>query len=296
MANTESRSYAGAVAVVTGGGTGMGRQLVLQLVAAGARVAMCDVSEQAMLETQTLCSDPAAVTRFVADVSDAAAMVAFASDVQDRMQTDHVNFLFNNAGIGGAGSFVTDPQSAWEKTFNICWGGVYNGCRSFMPMLMAAPWGHIINTSSVNGFWAALGAERPNTAYSAAKFAVRGFTESLITDFRVNAPHLRVSVVMPGHIGTSIVENSMTVHAPEVGGSIRAAVEQQSQKFRDDAPVSAGEAAAIILAAVQRGEWRILIGDDAVAVDERVRANPTLAYEPSFSHKLNADGIFHFAL
>lgn len=273
----------------------MGRQLVMQLVSAGVRVAMCDVSESAMTETESLCADTSLVESFVADVSDAAAMDVFAAHVHDRMQTDHVNLLFNNAGIGGAGSFVTDPQPAWERTFNICWAGVYNGCRSFMPMLMAAPWGHIVNTSSVNGFWAALGADRPNTAYSAAKFAVRGFTESLITDFRVNAPHLRASVVMPGHIGTSIVENSMTAHAPGVGGSIRAAVEQQSQKFRDDAPVSSAEAAAVILAAVQRGEWRILIGDDAITVDERVRANPTLAYEPAFSHQLNADGIFCFA-
>jgi NAD(P)-dependent dehydrogenase (short-subunit alcohol dehydrogenase family) len=274
----------------------MGRELVLQLVAAGARVAMCDVSDRAMFETESLAGNPDAVTSFVADVSDAAAMDAFASHVRDRMQTDQLNLLFNNAGIGGAGSFVADPQAAWERTFSVCWGGVYIASRAFMPMLMAAPWGHIVNTSSVNGFWAALGANRPNTAYSAAKFAVKGFTESLITDFRVNAPHLQASVVMPGHIGTSIVENSMTAHAPGVGGSIRAAVEQQSNAFREGAPMSAAAAATEILAAVQRGDWRIVVGDDAVIVDERVRANPTVAYEPAFSEQLNADGIFHFAL
>ncbi len=273
----------------------MGRELVLQLAAAGARVAMCDVSDGAMSETQSLCPEGSEVISFVADVSDANAMNAFAHYAHDVMQTDHINLLFNNAGVGGAGSFVTDSQAAWEKTFNICWGGVYNGCRAFTPMLMASPWGHVINTSSVNGFWAALGAHRPNTAYSAAKFAVKGFTESLITDFRVNAPHLRASVVMPGHIGTSIIENSMTAHAPGVGGAVRAAVEQQSKAFREDAPMRSAQAASEILAAVQRGDWRIVIGDDAVTVDERVRADPEHAYDPAFSEQLNADGIFRFA-
>src|ERR1035441_584577 len=75
-------------------------------------------------------------------------------------------------------------------------------------MLLASHEGHVVNTSSVNGFWASLGPNIAHTAYSAAKFAVKGFTEALVTDFRLNAPHLRASVVMPGHIGTSIVLNS----------------------------------------------------------------------------------------
>ena len=91
--------------------------------------------------------------------------------------------------------------------FAVCWGGVYLGTRTFLPLLLESAEGHVVNTSSVNGFWATLGGNA-HTAYSAAKFAVKGFTEALITDFRQNAPHLRASVVMPGHIGTSIVFNS----------------------------------------------------------------------------------------
>ena len=91
--------------------------------------------------------------------------------------------------------------------FAVCWGGVYLGTRTFLPLLLASTEGHVVNTSSVNGFWATLGGNA-HTAYSAAKFAVKGFTEALISDFRQNAPHLRASVVMPGHIGTSIVFNS----------------------------------------------------------------------------------------
>ncbi len=121
--------------------------------------------------------------------------------------TDHINLLFNNAGIGGGGSIVVDRPDEWDKVFGVCWGGVYNGTRAFLPMLLAAEEGHVVNTSSVNGFWACLG-PNAHTAYSAAKFAVKGFSEALIVDFRQNAPHLKVSVVMPGHIGTSIVFNS----------------------------------------------------------------------------------------
>ena len=77
-----------------------------------------------------------------------------------------------------------------------------------MPLLLQADVAHIVNTSSVNGFWASLGPNTPHSAYSSAKFAVKGFSEALITDLQVNAPHVHVSVVMPGHIGTSIVINS----------------------------------------------------------------------------------------
>ena len=81
-----------------------------------------------------------------------------------------------------------------------------------MPLLVASDAGYLINTSSVNGFWAQLGPGMPHTAYSAAKFAVKGFSEALLEDFRLNAPHVKVAVVMPGHIGTDIVTNSRKVH------------------------------------------------------------------------------------
>ena len=105
----------------------------------------------------------------------------------------------------------------------MCWGGVYYGTRAFLDLLVAADEGHIVNTSSVNGFWASIGPDRPHTAYSAAKFAVKGFTEALLTDLRVNAPHVKASVVMPGHIGTSIVQNSMRHGVNELDDETRAA-------------------------------------------------------------------------
>jgi len=317
------KSFEGRIAVVTGGGTGMGRELVRQLAAEGCHVAMCDVSAESMDETKVLCDDAPAgtlVSTFVADVSDEQQMLAFAAAVAAAHTADHINLLFNNAGIGGGGSFILDDRSEWDKTFAVCWGGVYNGTRAFMPMLLASAEGHVVNTSSVNGFWASIGPRMPHTAYSAAKFAVKGFTEALITDFRQNAPHLKASVVMPGHIGTSIVINSSRIlgrdpkdltddqvaqlreqlprQGFDVSGAsdeeIRLGLQMQGEMFRDAAPTSAAEAAAIILEGVRNEQWRILVGDDAERLDELVRETPEHAYEPSFMTRLQGEGVFAF--
>ena len=205
-------SFTGKLAVVTGGGTGMGRELTRQLAAEGCHVAICDVSATNMADTLAACeveSPPdTRVTSFVADVSDEAALVAFRDHVEEAHDTDHLDLLFNNAGIGGGGSVVEDPRDEWERVFNVCWGGVYLGVRTFLPLLLRSAEARIVNTSSVNGFWATLGPTTPHTAYSSAKFAVKGFSEALITDLAVTAPNVGVSVVMPGHIGTDIVFNS----------------------------------------------------------------------------------------
>jgi len=193
----------------------MGRALCQQLSAAGVHVALCDVSAAAMAETQALCRAQAPagtrVTTCVADVSQEAQVLAFRDAVINEHQTPHIHLLFNNAGIGGGGGFVSGDRADWERTFNIDWFGVYYGARAFLPLLVAGPGGCIVNVSSVNGFWASLGPGVAHTAYSAAKFAVKGFTEALITDLRTHAPHVRCAVVMPGHIGTSIALNTYDV-------------------------------------------------------------------------------------
>src|SRR5260370_11069968 len=208
--------FAGRIAGVTGGGRGMGRELVRQLVAEGCNVAMCDVSADAMAETKRLCEmerlpQGLRVTTHIADVSIEDQLKRFRDEITEQQSTDKIHLLFNNAGIGGRGSLFTNTREAWERAFNICWGGVDLGVRTFLPMLVRADQGHIVNTSSVNGFWASVGMGASHTAYSGAKFAVKGFTEALINDLRVNAPHIKCSVVMPRHIGTSIVSNSRMV-------------------------------------------------------------------------------------
>jgi NAD(P)-dependent dehydrogenase (short-subunit alcohol dehydrogenase family) len=249
------------------------------------------------------------VTTHLADVSDEAQVLRFRDAVTQEHATDKLHLLFNNAGIGGGGSLFANSREQWERTFNICWGGVYLCTRAFLPMLVKSDAAHIVNTSSINGLWASVGPTVPHTAYSAAKFAVKGFTEALITDLRVNAPHIKCSVVMPGHIGTSIVANSRKVQfgtspdamSPEEIAQLRARLSaagrdmsqvsdaaiqafavDRARKFLEEAPMTAAAAAAVILAGVKAERWRILVGDDAHEIDRRVRAAPEQAYEDEF--------------
>jgi NAD(P)-dependent dehydrogenase (short-subunit alcohol dehydrogenase family) len=315
------KDFAGKIAVITGGGTGMGRELARQLVAEGCTVAMCDVSAENMAETKRLCLTNAPqgtrVVTHVADVAEEAQILRFRDAVKRELDTDHIHLLFNNAGIGGGPSFITSSREEWEKTFNVCWYGVYYSTRAFMPMLLKAHEAHIVNTSSVNGFWASLGPTRAHTAYPAAKFAVKGFTEGLIVDLRLNAPHVKCSVVMPGHIGTSIVENSrkvLTGHGinemteKEVGDArrsiiamgfpadklsdeqIKQLIVERARQFETAAPTSAAEAATVILNGVRNEQWRILIGKDAEDMDRFVREAPEQAYEQGFIDRLRAAG------
>ena len=298
------------LAVITGGGTGMGRALALQLTSEGCHVVMCDVLVDDMAETKRLCEEQASpdtrITTHQCDVSDEDQVLAFRDGVVAQHETDHINLLFNNAGIGGGGSFLLNDRDEWEKTFAVCWFGVYYCSRAFVPLLVSSAEGYIVNTSSVNGFWASLGPDIPHTAYSTAKFAVKGFSEALLTDLRINAPHVKVAVVMPGHIGTSIAINTRKIlgqPAPlempsedvaairdrmverglpvgnESDDQIRSAIHQRSLDFRDNAPTSAAEAAGIILDGVREERWRILVGDGAKALDERVRGDPESAYD-----------------
>ncbi len=312
------KDLAGRIAVVTGGGSGMGRELVRQLVAEGCNVAMCDVSAANMAETKRLCEQERVpqglrITTFVADVSNEAQVLQFRDSVAELQETDKIHLLFNNAGIGGGGSMIANSRDEWEKTFNICWGGVYFNTRAFLPMLLRADQGHIVNTSSINGTWASVGPRMPHTAYSAAKFAVKGFSEALITDLRLNAPHIKVSVVMPGHIGTSIVANSRKIQGgadtDEIGTAeiaqararmtssgkdptglsddeLRTIMRDRAQKFLEEAPTTAVQAATIILDGVKADRWRILVGDDAHKIDEMVRQSPERAYDVDFFEEM----------
>jgi NAD(P)-dependent dehydrogenase (short-subunit alcohol dehydrogenase family) len=302
-------SFGGKRSVVTGGGSGMGQELVIQLAAEGCSVATCDVNPTALAETKERAQAGApagtVVTTHICDVSKEDQVLKFRDEVV-AAHGDVVHLVFNNAGIGGGGSVLADTREDWDRTFGVDWFGVYYCTRAFLPLLIAADEARLVNTSSVNGFWASIGPGRPHTAYSAAKFAVKGFSEALIEDLRVNAPHVGVSVVMPGHIGTNIVANSRRYFGrPEpdaltdaeleemkseyerrglpvgamTGSQLREMMKMMEEGFRTMAPLSAAGAATVILDAVKAGKWRILVGEDAVKLDEQVRANPEAAYD-----------------
>lgn len=301
------KDFNGKLAIVTGGGTGMGRELVRQLAAAGCHVGTCDVSEENMRETQQLCAQasPAVrVTTHLCDVSDETQVLAFRDAALKAHERDDINLLFNNAGIGGGESFLINKREEWDRTFGVCWFGVYYCSRAFMPLLVASSEGYIVNTSSINGFWAIT-----NTAYSTSKFAVKGFSEALVNDLRTNAPHVKVAVVMPGHIGSSLAINTDKVlgrptpkdmSAADIAKirrrmvesgmpgrndsdeQIRSAIQKQLDDFSNKAPLSTAQAASIILEGVRNDRWRILVGDDAHAADKMVREAPEQVYEPDF--------------
>lgn len=173
---------------------------------------------------------------------------------------------------------IVNVRAEWGRTFNICWGDVYLNTRAFLPMLRAADEAHIVTTSSVNGFWASVGPDTPHTAYSAAKFEVKGFTEAPIANFQMNAPHIRVSVVMPGRIRHGYSRQLAQSANPSRRGwadaaqiaQIRARLTsmgrdaakysdadiecmhaKRARRFVTDAPTSAAESAKIILDGVK---------------------------------------------
>ena len=308
-------SFVGKLAVVTGGGSGIGRELVYQLARHGCSVAACDWNTDTVAEAAALAKKAAAedvlVSSHACDVADAEQVEGFRHQLLERHATDHVDLVFSNAGIGGGASFVAGNPEEWERTFAVDWWGVYHCARTFLPLLIASDEGVLVNTSSVNGFWASLGPGMPNTAYATAKFAVKGFTEALIEDLRTHAPHVRAVVVMPGHVGTDIIANTRRAHrhpephqltdaqvrelipadaqarliragalsedaSPE---DLRQLLARQETEFRDTAPLSATAAANTILEGVRAGGWRILLGEDAAALDAAVRAHPEAAYD-----------------
>jgi NAD(P)-dependent dehydrogenase (short-subunit alcohol dehydrogenase family) len=318
-------SFKGKLAVVTGGGSGMGRELVRQLAAQGCSVAACDLNTDAVTVTAATAWAAAPpgvrVTGHACDVSEEAQVLRFRDELLEQHASDHVDLVFSNAGMGGGESFVTGPREVWERTFAVDWWGVYYCARVFLPLLIKSGDGVLVNTSSVNGFWAALGPGIPNTAYSTAKFAVRGFTEALIEDLRAHAPQVRVAVVMPGHVGTDIIANSVRARGlPALEDLSDAQVEElfprdtqaemiragllaegvsaddlrqmlvrANADFRDKAPLSAAEAATIILDGVRSEAWRILVGKDAKTLDAAVRAKPEAAYDWAELAKMAAE-------
>jgi NAD(P)-dependent dehydrogenase (short-subunit alcohol dehydrogenase family) len=302
-------SFAGKLAVVTGGGSGIGRELVRQLAAQGCSVAACDLNADAIAvsaATAWAAAPPGIqVTGHACDVSDEAQVQRFRDELLEQHGSDHVDLVFSNAGIAGGSSFVKDSRQEWERTFAINWWGVYLCARTFLPLLIASGDGVLVNISSVAGFWATAGAGAPITAYSTSEFAIKGFSEALIEDLRCNAPQVRVVLVMPGVVVTDIAENSrralglpawdelsdaelldllpdgtratlitMGLLAEEFSADDLRQVIRRMKPDLQSQGFSAAQAVTIILDGVRSGAWRLLVGEEAKMLDEQVRANP----------------------
>jgi len=308
-------SFTGKLAVVTGGGSGIGRELVRQLAAQGCSVAACDLNPDSVAVTAATAWAAAPpgvqVTGHVCDVSDETQLQRFRDELLEQHASDHVDLVFANAGVFGGASFVKDSRQEWERTFAINWWGTYFCARTFLPLLIASGDGVLVNMSAVAGFWATAGPGAPPiTAYSTANFAIRGFSEALIEDLRSNAPQVRVVVVMPGVVNTDIAENSrralglpaleqlsdaeLLEQIPEVGRTVLIATGLLAEDFTADdlrraiprlkdllegSGFTAAQAAAIILDGVRSGAWRVLVGEEATMLDEQVRANPQAPFD-----------------
>jgi NAD(P)-dependent dehydrogenase (short-subunit alcohol dehydrogenase family) len=307
-------SFTGKLAVVTGGGSGIGRELVRQLAARGCSVATCDLNPDSVAVTAatTWAAAPAGVTvtGHTCDVSNEEQVLRFRDVLLEQHASDHVELVFSNAGVAGGSSFVKDSRQEWERTFAINWWGTYFCARTFLPLLIASGDGVLVNMSSVAGFWATAGNGVPLTAYCTSEFAIMGFSESLIPDLRANAPQVRVAVVMPGQVNTDIAENSRrALGLPDIeqlsdaelmemipqearaiftgmgllaedfsAEDLRQAIPRIKEEFRDKG-FTAAEAATIILDGVLSGTWRILVGDEAKMLDEQVRADPEAPFD-----------------
>jgi len=263
------------VAVVTGGGDGMGQQLVVQLLEKGASVAFCDISPSKIAATLKLCegkrNQNAKVKGFVVDVSDKAKMFEFASQVVDEFRAVHL--VFANAGIGAAGALIMDEswdedeirlrEESFERCFNIDYYGVLFTIKAFLPHIIREDEGYVVLTSSANAFWT----WPEHACYTAAKHAVRGLGEALLVETYIKAPHVHVAVVHPGGIKTGIVRNSSEIaEAPR-----QADISAVDHIFQEKAQLTSAEAAEWILNGVERNDSRILVGFDAIAMDLMVR-------------------------
>jgi len=251
--------FAGRVAVVTGAGSGIGRALAVALAAKGARLALSDVDTVGLAETVRRAEELGAEVHSThLDVTQREAVFAYADAVLERFGT--VNQVYNNAGIAYHGEFERTEFKDIERVMDVDFWGVVNVSKAFLPHLIESGDGHLINVSSLFGLLSIPG----QSAYNAAKFAVRGFTESLRQEMLIAGHPVRVTCVHPGGIKTAIARNA----------TVPDGVDQASfAQFFDSklARTSPEDAAKTIVDGVRKNRARVLIGGDAKLLDAWVR-------------------------
>jgi len=249
----------GRVAVITGAGSGIGQALAYDLARRGAKLAISDIDATGLAETTKqlrIIGSPVHATTL--DVTDRAAVLSYADEVVSEF--GGVNIVINNAGIAFTGDIEQMSFEQIERVMDVDFWGVVNGTKAFLPHLIASGDGHVVNISSLFGLLAVPG----QSAYNAAKFAVRGFTEALRQEMLINGHPVRVTCVHPGGIKTNIVRNSDSVDGVDKGALV---------DFFDNklAKTSAASAARSIRRAVIGNRPRAVVGWDAKILDLFVR-------------------------
>ena len=266
------KSFLNKTAVITGAGSGMGRYLAVLLAKAGCNVAICDINEDALAGTSKMVNHyNVACSTHTVDIGDKEQIDALYEEVIQRHKT--VDLLFNNAGITVLSNFENMPEKDWDRVINVNFHGVVNLTRKFLSHLSERPEAALVNTSSIFGMITV-----PNqSVYHAAKFAVRGFTESITKEFK--GTNLQIHAVHPGHIGTNILASAKREEsAPDlslvniVGKNV--SQEEQGKIFRENG-MHPSRAAQIILEGVKAKKSRILVGLDAIVMDLSQRLTPT---------------------
>ncbi|HVT21567.1 MAG TPA: SDR family oxidoreductase [Mycobacteriales bacterium] len=251
--------YLGKTAVITGAGSGIGRALATELANRGARLAISDVNDTALGETVAICEKSGAeVKGYHLDVADRSAVLAHAEEVTKDL--GEANLVVNNAGVA---LMATVEEMSWEDLdwlMGINFWGVIHGTKAFLPHLIASGDGHLVNVSSVFGF---VGVPS-QSAYNAAKFGVRGFTEALRQEMLIAGHPVAVSCVHPGGIKTNIARDARAARD-------LIPLEERAARFEKAARTTPEKAALTILRGVDRKSPRILIGPDARLFDATAR-------------------------
>ena len=257
---------------MTGAGSGIGRAVALELVRRGARVAISDVDVEGLAGTADLVAAAGGEAhQSPLDVGDRDAVGAYAAAVAEHFGVVHQ--VYNNAGVAWARPILETTVEEFDRVLRVNLWGVIHGTLAFLPHLVASGDGHVVNVSSLNGFFA-----QPRMAhYCTSKFAVRGFTESVRADMVEAGLPVRVSVVHPGGVRTNIANSAFDV-AKDLGLPISDADEKRRRAYNEKLlRMDPARAAQIIVDGVERDRPRILVGNDARAVDLLVRLAPSRA-------------------
>lgn len=261
------KTFTKKVAAITGAGSGIGQALAIQLASQGCHLALSDVDAKGLEETlKRLGNINIKVTTHIVDVAKREEVYQYAEDVISAH--GQVNLVINNAGVALGETVENMSYDDFEWLMNINFWGVVYGTKAFLPYLKQSNDGHIVNISSIFGIIAV----PTQSAYNAAKFAVRGFTESLREELEIEASCVSASSVHPGGIKTNIARNSRVGDIASVSSSDKEAAASQFEKIARTTPL---EAADIILAGVKNNHRRILVGRDSVVIDLLQRVAPS---------------------